>query len=83
MCTGTLNHTVNNAREYEFYVYKNGVQVPAISAARRFAKDDIGNFTLTGILSMQPSDYIEVWVSISNASGVPDCLVERMSVILK
>lgn len=83
ICTGTLNHSVNNARSYEFYVYKNGVQVPAISAERRFSKNDVGNFTLAGILALQPNDYIEIWVSINNVTNVPDCLVERLSVVLK
>ncbi|PIA81230.1 hypothetical protein BFR04_14670 [Gaetbulibacter sp. 4G1] len=83
ICTGTLNHTVNNARKYEFHVFKNGVVVPAISAERRFSKNDLGNFAIAGVLTLEPNDYIEVCVSINNVSGVSDCLVERLSVLLK
>jgi len=83
ICTGTLNHTINNAREYEFHIYKNGAIVSAISAERRFSKNDLGNFTLAGILTLTPNDYIEVYVSINNVTGVPDCTIERLSVLLK
>ena len=83
VCTGTLSHTVNNIRTYELSLYKNGILVPQISAERRFSKDDIGNFALIGILTLVPNDYIEIFISIDNASGVPDCLVERLSVVLK
>jgi len=83
ICTGTLNHTINNAREYEFYVYKNGAIVSTISAERRFSKNDLGNFTLAGILTLNPNDYVEIYVSINNVTAVPDCIIERLSVLLK
>ncbi len=83
ICTGTMQHTVNNARRFEFYIYKNGVQVSAISAERRFSRNDVGNFSMTGVLNLAPNDYIEVWVSINNVGSVPSCLIERLSVVLK
>ncbi len=83
ICTGTLNHTVNNARIYEFHIFKNGALVPAISAERRFSKNDVGNFAIAGIVTLDPNDYIEVCISINNVSGVSDCTVERLSVVIK
>ncbi len=83
ICSGTLEHTVNNARIYNFYVYKNGVQVPAISSERRFSRNDVGSYSMTGVLSLERGDYIEIWVSINNVNNVPSCLVGNLSVVLK
>lgn len=83
VCTGTLEHLFNNARIYELSLYKNGVQVPQISSERRFTKNDVGNFTLVGILPLEPNDYIEIFISINNNNNVGSCLITRLSVILK
>lgn len=83
ICSGTLEHTVNNARVYDFYVYKNGVQVSAISSERRFSRNDVGSYSMTGVLNLAPGDYIEIWVSINNVNSVPSCLIGNLSVVLK
>ncbi|MEP5340940.1 MAG: hypothetical protein ABJL44_12305 [Algibacter sp.] len=83
VCTGTLEHITNNARIYELSLYKNGIQIPQISSERRFTKNDVGNFTLVGMLPLNPDDYIEVYISINNNNNVGSCIISRLSVILK
>ena len=81
LCTGTVDHVINQARQFVFYLYKNGVKVDAISAERRFTNNDVGNFTLIGSLSLDPGDYIEIW--IENKGNGTATEVERLSVILR
>ena len=89
ICTGTLDHQPSaapNGRFYEFFLSKtpNGGSaaiVPAISSERRFSNNDIGNFTLIGLVSLEPGDAIEVYVSVSNTLNLVGTIT-RLSVVL-
>lgn len=90
ICTGTVDNDANspNARIYEFSLFKipngmAGAVVSAISSERRFSNNDIGNFTLIGIVSLAPGDAIEVHGSVNNVGGTLNTVVTRLSVILK
>tara|TARA_R110002049_G_scaffold37701_1_gene118155 strand:- start:4999 stop:6369 length:1371 start_codon:yes stop_codon:yes gene_type:complete len=90
ICTGTLDHRITpggGARIYDFLLSKTpsgGVPaiVPAISSERRFSNNDIGNFTLVGLINLEPGDAIEVYVSVNNVNNV-DTDITRLSVVLK
>jgi len=83
ICTGSMiNPTLLTTKTFTFYIYRNGVKQPSISAERKFTGNDIGNFTLIGTLSLATDDSIEVYLeSDSSAGGNP--VVTRMSLILK
>ncbi|GAA4975287.1 hypothetical protein [Algibacter aquimarinus] len=90
ICTGALDHGTTatpNGRIYEFFLSKtpNGgspTLMPAISSERRFSNNDVGNFSMVGLIFLEPGDAIEIWVSINNASNV-DTDFTRLSVVLK
>lgn len=79
-CTGTIENTWLT-RTYTFYIYKNGIKQPAISAERKFSGNDIGNFTLIGSLNLAKDDRIEVYVESDASFG--SVLITRLSLILK
>ncbi|MFG6684986.1 hypothetical protein ACGK9U_00275 [Mariniflexile sp. HNIBRBA6329] len=81
ICTGTVDHTTGGNRVFAYYIYKNGVQQPSISAERRFVNNDIGNFTLIGSVFMNVNDYIEVWVE--NQTNDSSTLLTKLSVSLR
>ena len=81
ICTGTIDHSSGGNRIFTYYVYKNGVQLPSISAERRFPNNDIGNFTIIGPVYMAVDDYVEVWVENQTNSG--NTLITKLSVLLK
>ncbi|WP_034044838.1 hypothetical protein [Wocania ichthyoenteri] len=90
ICTGTVDNDANapNARIYEFSLRKipsvgAPVILPGISSERRFSNNDIGNFTLIGIVSLGPGDAIEVYASVNNVGGTLNTIVTRLSVVLK
>lgn len=81
ICTGTVDHNSGGNRIFSYYVYKNGVQLPAVSAERRFPNNDIGNFTLIGPVYLSVDDYIEVWAENETNSG--STLLTKLSVLLR
>ncbi len=90
ICTGALDHGTTatpNGRIYDFFLYKIPVVgapgiVSAISSERRFSNNDVGNFSMTGLINLAPGDAIEIWVSVNNASNI-DTDFTRLSVVLK
>ena len=90
ICTGALDHDTTatpNGRIYEFFLSKtpNGGSptiIPAVSSERRFSNNDVGNFSMVGIVYLEPGDAIEIYVSINNAANV-DTDFTRLSVVLK
>jgi len=81
ICTSTVDHTSGGNRIFSYYIYKNGVQLSAISAERRFPNNDIGNFTLIGSVFMNVDDYVEVWAE-NQTNGV-STLLTKLSVVMK
>lgn len=90
ICTGALDHDTTatpNGRIYDFFLSKtpNGGSpaiVTAVSSERRFSNNDVGNFSMVGLVELAPGDAIEIWVSINNAANV-DTDFSRLSVVLK
>ncbi|GGD08162.1 hypothetical protein [Hyunsoonleella pacifica] len=89
-CTGTVDNDANspNARIYEFALRKipnigAPTILPEISSERRFSNNDIGNFTLIGIVNLEPGDAIEIYASVNNVGGTLNTVVTRLSVVLK
>lgn len=77
--TGTVIPGSNNVT-HVYHIYKNGQPVSSVTAERRFSSNDIGNFSLTGIISLTSGDYIEVYLQ---ASTVSSPVVSKMNVVLK
>lgn len=89
-CTGVVDNDASspNARIYELTVRKvpsigAPVILPEISSERRFSNNDIGNFTLIGIVNLDPGDAIEIYASVNNVNGTLNTVVTRLSVVLK
>lgn len=81
VCTGTIDHNSGGNRVFAYYIYKNGVQLPAVSAERRFSNNDIGNFTIIGPVYLTVDDYIEVWAE--NQTNAGDTLMTKLSVLIR
>jgi hypothetical protein len=79
--TATVDHSTGGNRTFAYYIYKNGVQLPSVSAERRFTNNDIGNLTLIGSVFMNVNDFIEVWVE--NQTNSAQTLLTKLSVSLR
>lgn len=73
-------HAATASYTYNFYVYKNGVQVAASMATRLFSTSD-GNVTLVWSEEMVATDYIEIWVE--NTSSTVDFVVTKAVIRIK
>lgn len=68
---------------YSFYIYKNGVQIPASRQRTKVysSSGDIQVVSLVSTVSLAPGDYVEVWTE-DNESSV-DINVQNMTVSIK
>jgi hypothetical protein len=68
---------------YSFYIYKNGVQIPASRQRTKVysSSGDIQVVSIVCTVSLAPGDYIEVWTE-DNESSV-DILVQNMTLSVK
>jgi hypothetical protein len=68
---------------YSFYIYKNGVQIPASRQRTKVysASGDIQVVSLVTTVTLTPGDYIEVWTE-NNESSI-DINVQNMTLSIK
>ncbi len=89
-CSGALDHGTTatpNGRIYDFFLYKtpNGgspAEEVGIASERRFSNNDIGNFSMVGLINLAPGDAIEIYVSINNANNT-NTYFTSLNVVLK
>lgn len=97
ICTGALDHNTTatpNARVYEFFLYKtpsggSPTPVPGVSSERRFSNNDVGNFSMVGLVNLNPGDAIEIYVSVEdsntsvNRAASVSTYFTRLNVVIK
>ncbi|HEY1202375.1 MAG TPA: hypothetical protein VGE79_15405, partial [Niastella sp.] len=68
---------------YSFYIYKNGVQIPASRQRTKVysSSGDIQVVSLVSTVTLAPGDYVEVWTE-DNESSV-DINVQNMTLSIK
>jgi hypothetical protein len=68
---------------YSFYIYKNGVQIPASRQRTKVfsASGDVQVVTLVTTVSLAPGDYIEVWAE--NNESAADLNVQNLTLSIK
>ena len=57
-------------KEVEWLIYKNGVAIPGAHTIRTISTGDWGSISVTGFVSLAPTDYIEVYSKKSSAGNV-------------
>lgn len=69
-------------KKYSFYIAKNGSVLMDTRQQRKISNGtDIGALTLTGVVELAPTDYIEVWVE--NNVDASDITIENMNLSIK
>ncbi|HEU4470958.1 MAG TPA: hypothetical protein VFR58_07745 [Flavisolibacter sp.] len=68
---------------YSFYVYKNGVQIPASRQRTKVysASGDIQVITIVCTVTLAPGDYVEVWTENNDANV--DLTMQNMTMTVK
>lgn len=57
-------------REVEWLIYKNGVAIPGAHTIRTISTGDWGSISVTGFVSLTPTDYIEVYSKKGQSGNV-------------
>ena len=72
----------SNNKNFSFYLAKNGSILPESKQQRKMSSSgDIGALSLTGIVSLAPGDYVEVWVE--NNTDATDITIQSMNLSIK
>lgn len=76
-CSVSLTAEADN-KVFEFFLAKNGVVLPESAQKRKILTgSDVGNLSISGVVELNPGDYIEVWVA--NISDNTNITVQNMN----